>query len=73
MKLSHDLLCHIQHLELYTRRLLKSSFIGYARSEIKGTGFEFDQIRDYQMGDDVRCIDWKSSARMNKVIGQTIY
>lgn len=66
MKLSHDLLVHIKNLELHTRRLLKNSLVGTTRSKIKGAGFEFDQIREYQVGDDVRCIDWKSSARMNK-------
>lgn len=66
MKLSHDVLTHIKNLELHTRRLLRGSLIGTTRSKVKGAGFEFDQIRDYQVGDDVRCIDWKSSARMNK-------
>lgn len=66
MKLSHDVRTHIKNLELHTRRLLRGSLIGTTRSKVKGAGFEFDQIRDYQVGDDVRCIDWKSSARMNK-------
>lgn len=66
MKISPHLLAHIKQLEISTRRLLKGSLLGAARSKIKGTGFEFDQIRDYQVGDDVRSIDWKSSARMNK-------
>lgn len=68
MRLSDDLLRHMKQLELYTRRLLKNSLIGQARSKIKGTGFEFDQIREYHMGDDVRCIDWNASARMNKLL-----
>lgn len=68
IRLSDDLLRHMKQLELYTRRLLKNSLMGQARSNLKGTGFEFDQIREYYMGDDVRCIDWNASARMNKLL-----
>jgi len=42
--------------------------VGDSRSAIKGSGFEFDQIREYQIGDDVRLVDWKSSARYGKVL-----
>ena len=37
-------------------------------SAFKGSGLEFDQIREYQVGDDVRSIDWNSSAKMNKMM-----
>lgn len=55
----------IKQLEVYTRRLLSGSLSGDNRSAVKGTGFDFDQIREYQEGDDVRFIDWNASARMN--------
>ena len=42
--------------------------VGDSRSAVKGTGFEFDQLREYQAGDDVRYIDWRSSARINKLM-----
>ncbi len=58
----------IRHIQIYTRRLLSGSLVGDSRSALKGTGFEFDQIREYQLGDDIRFIDWKASARMNKVL-----
>lgn len=58
----------IKALELYTRRLMSGKLIGDRSSCIKGSGLEFDQIREYQIGDDVRFIDWNSSARMNKVL-----
>jgi len=67
-KISEDILKKIRHIEIYTRRLLSGSLIGDTRSAIKGTGFEFDQIREYQPGDDVRFIDWRASARMNKTL-----
>ncbi len=58
----------IRHLEIYTRRLLSGSLSGDNRSSVKGTGFDFDQIREYQEGDDVRFIDWNASARMNTLL-----
>lgn len=58
----------IKQLEIATRRLLSGALVGDDRSAVKGSGLEFDQIREYQVGDDVRFIDWNSSARMNKVL-----
>lgn len=66
--LSPEIVRRIREVELYTRRLVSGSLIGDTSSAIKGTGFEFDQIRDYQPGDDVRFIDWNSSGRMNKLL-----
>ncbi len=66
--LSQDLLTKIRHIEIQTRRLLNGALVGDSRSAIKGSGFEFDQIRDYQMGDDIRFIDWKSSLRAGKTL-----
>lgn len=68
MKLSPDVLAKIKQIEIQTRRLISGALIGDKQSAIKGGGFEFDQIREYQMGDDVRTIDWNGSARMNKVL-----
>lgn len=58
----------IKQLEILTRRLLNGSLVGDSRSAIKGSGLEFDQIRDYSFGDDIRFIDWKASARSNKLL-----
>ncbi len=58
----------IRQLEITTRRLLNGSLMGDSRSALKGVGFEFDQIRDYQVGDDIRFIDWRSSARADKFL-----
>src|ERR1700722_2016818 len=66
--LSNDILNKIKHIEIYTKRLLSGSMVGDSRSAVKGSGLEFDQIREYQVGDDVRFIDWNSSARMNKLL-----
>lgn len=61
--ISVDIAQKVKELELHTRRLLQGSRIGGSKSRQKGFGFEFDQLRAYQYGDDVRLIDWKSSAR----------
>ncbi|KKP35723.1 MAG: hypothetical protein UR26_C0002G0023 [candidate division TM6 bacterium GW2011_GWF2_32_72] len=66
--LSKDILKKIKQIEIKTRRLLSGTLIGDYSSAVKGSGFEFDQIRDYLQGDDVRFIDWKASARANKIL-----
>jgi len=67
-KISSDIQRKIKRIQIYTRRLLTSSLAGDARSAQKGTGFAFDQIREYQQGDDVRFIDWRASARADKLL-----
>lgn len=66
--LSDDVIRKIREIEIVTRRLLSGSLVGDTRSAQKGVGFEFDQLREYQQGDDVRSIDWRASARMNKLL-----
>lgn len=64
-----EVLTYISRIELQTRRILKNSYLsGATRSTTKGTGFDFEQIRDYQVGDDIRFIDWRGSARMQKLL-----
>ena len=65
---SSDLLSQIKAIKIFTKRLMNSSLAGDYLSAFKGSGLEFDQIREYQMGDDVRFIDWNASAKMNKVM-----
>jgi len=66
--ISPDIASKIKQLEIFTRRLLNGALVGDSRSAIKGTGFEFDQIREYSFGDDIRFIDWKASARNDKLL-----
>ena len=63
MKLSKEVLQKVRTIEIHTRRLLSGTLIGDYSSSKKGSGMEFDQIRAYQEGDDVRFIDWKGTAR----------
>lgn len=66
--ISKEVARQIREIQIHTRRLISGTLIGDTTSAQKGSGFEFDQIREYQQGDDVRFIDWKSSARMNKLL-----
>jgi len=66
--LSKEVIKKIRQIEIATKRLLSGSYVGDYSSAKKGAGFEFDQIREYQLGDDVRFIDWKASARSNKML-----
>lgn len=68
MRLAPEIIARIRSIELYTKKILSGTLIGQARTRHKGSGFEFDQIRDYQQGDDIRFIDWKGSARTNKLL-----
>ncbi|MBY0353865.1 DUF58 domain-containing protein [Candidatus Babeliales bacterium] len=58
----------IRKIKVHTKRVMQSSLSGDYLSAFKGSGLEFDQLRDYQMGDDIRFIDWNSSAKMNKIM-----
>lgn len=41
--------------------------------KIKGIGFDFDALREYQMGDDIRFIDWHASNRMSQLLVKQFY
>lgn len=58
----------INQIELKTRKLISGQLIGDYKNRIKGSGFDFDQLREYEEGDDIRYIDWKSSAKANQLL-----
>jgi uncharacterized protein (DUF58 family) len=62
--LSLELLKKLRRIELHTRKILNTSFVGEYKSTFKGTGVEFVDLREYLPGDDIRSIDWKVTARM---------
>lgn len=55
----------IRQIEIRTRRLVADSLAGQYHSAFKGSGMDFDEVREYQPGDEVRTIDWNVTARMN--------
>ncbi|MEM1268473.1 MAG: DUF58 domain-containing protein [Bacteroidota bacterium] len=58
-----ELFKKIRRIEIRTRGLVDSFFGGEYHSAFKGRGMEFNEVRPYQMGDDIRAIDWNVSAR----------
>lgn len=60
-----EILRKIRRIELRTRRLVDSSFAGAYHSVFKGRGMNFEEVREYTPGDDIRSIDWNVTARMN--------
>jgi uncharacterized protein (DUF58 family) len=62
-----ELFKEIRKIEIYTRHLVNDQLAGQYQSVFKGRGMAFDEVRQYQHGDDVRLIDWNVSARMNDV------
>ena len=61
--LTGDLIARIRRIEITTRKLVSDSFAGEYQSVFKGRGMEFDEVRQYHPGDDVRTIDWNVTAR----------
>lgn len=61
--LSTDLMKKIRRIEIRTRRLVNDSYAGDYHSIFKGRGMEFDEVRPYQIGDEIRTIDWNVTAR----------
>ena len=58
-----EILRKIRRLELRTRRLVESSFAGQYQSVFKGRGMNFEDVRPYTPGDEIRSIDWNVTAR----------
>jgi len=57
----------IRRIEIRSRRLASELFSGEYHSSFKGRGIEFQSVREYQYGDDVRTIDWNTSARKHEL------
>ena len=63
--LTEELAEKIKRIEITARHLVTDSLAGEYHSVFKGMGMEFDEMRPYSPGDDVRRIDWNVTARMN--------
>lgn len=60
-----EILKKIRQIELRTNRLVNETLGGQYHSVFKGQGMNFEEVREYQPGDEVRTIDWNVTARMN--------
>ena len=61
-----EILRKVRRLEIATRGLVNNVFSGEYHSVFKGRGMSFAEVREYQIGDDVRTIDWNVTARMDR-------
>src|SRR3954454_22598761 len=62
--LPREVLRQIRRLQLKARRAVEDLLGGEYHSVFKGMGVSFEEVREYQPGDDVRAIDWNVTARM---------
>lgn len=60
-----EILKKIRQIEIRTNRLVSETLAGQYHSVFRGQGMNFEEVREYQPGDDVRTIDWNVTARMN--------
>ncbi len=63
---TQDLLRKVRRLEIRSRRLVEDLFAGGTESVFKGRGVEFEEVRPYVPGDEVRDIDWNVTARLGE-------
>ncbi len=59
-----EVLQQIRRIQITTSRMVTDVFSGQYQSVFKGRGMEFDEVREYQVGDEIRSIDWNVTARM---------
>lgn len=62
--LPKEIIRKIKRIEITTSRLVTDILSGQYESVFKGRGIEFDEVREYQAGDEIRSIDWNVTARM---------
>lgn len=58
-----EILKKIRRIEIHTKKLVNDLFSGEYHSTFKGQGMEFEEVRQYEPGDDIRLIDWNVTAR----------
>ena len=58
-----DILKKVQRIQIVANRAVNDLFAGQYKSVFRGRGMEFDEVREYQPGDDIRTIDWNVTAR----------
>ncbi len=64
--ISKEILQKVRQVEIKTNRLVDDTLAGHYHSVFKGRGMDFDEVREYVPGDDVRSIDWNVTARTGR-------
>src|SRR5437764_8862332 len=62
----HEILETVRRVEVRTNRLVNDMMVGAYLSHFKGRGMDFEELREYMPGDDVRSIDWNVTFRMGR-------
>jgi uncharacterized protein (DUF58 family) len=62
----NELLESVRRVELRTNRLVNDMMVGAYLSHFKGRGMDFEELREYMPGDEVRDIDWNVTYRMGR-------
>src|SRR5579862_5295283 len=64
--ITRDILRKVRQIEIRTNRIVADSLAGHYHSVFKGRGMNFDEVREYVPGDEVRTIDWNVTARAGR-------
>lgn len=64
--LPREIIKKIRRIEIHTSHIVNQLLAGQWNSAFKGRGIEFEEVRPYQIGDDVRAIDWNVTARVGR-------
>jgi len=62
-----EILKEVRRIDILTSNFVNNVFAGEYESAFKGRGMEFDEVREYQPGDDIRMIDWNVTARAGQM------
>ena len=63
--ISAEILKNVRRIQIRTNKTVSDLLAGAYHSAFKGRGMEFEDVREYQPGDEIRSIDWNVTARMN--------
>jgi uncharacterized protein (DUF58 family) len=66
-QITREILKKVRQVEVRTHRLVNDSLAGNYHSVFKGSGMNFEEVRGYVPGDDIRTIDWNVTARTNEL------
>ncbi|MEY3370547.1 MAG: hypothetical protein RLZZ361_1217 [Cyanobacteriota bacterium] len=66
MVINKELVALIKKMQIKTDRLASEILAGEYRSAFRGRGINFESVREYQIGDDIRFLDWKITAKMQE-------
>jgi len=66
MVINKELVALIKKMQIKTDRLASEILAGEYKSAFRGRGLNFESVREYQIGDDIRFLDWKITAKMQE-------